>query len=209
VADVVETSRKTVALKRSGGTAWSVEELIAMQFAYVKDLAENLAGEKVYDVVVTVPPFYTQFERDAVVDAIEIAGLRTLALVNDGTAVAINYAMTRTFPTPEYHIIYDAGASSIRATVVSFTTTGLDSKNASPSTQVSVAAIGFDRRIGGAELDRRLRDILIGDFVRKYGKDVRTDKRAMTKFLKEAQRVKTVLSANAEATATVKNIFHC
>ncbi|KAF8868145.1 heat shock protein 70 family, partial [Infundibulicybe gibba] len=75
---------------------WSVEEIIAMQFAYVKPLAESLAEEKVQDVIVTVPPFYSQFERDAVADAIEISGLRTLALINDGTAVAVNYAMTRT-----------------------------------------------------------------------------------------------------------------
>ena len=55
-----------------------------MQFAYIKHLAEQVANEKVMDVVVAVPPYYSQFERDAVVDAIEISGLRTLALINDG-----------------------------------------------------------------------------------------------------------------------------
>ncbi|KAF9642532.1 hypothetical protein BDM02DRAFT_3273434 [Thelephora ganbajun] len=95
-----------------------------MQFSYVKQLVESVAGEKVKDVIVTVPPFYTQAERDAVVDATEIAGLRTLALVNDGMAVAINYAMTRTFPEPEIHIIYDAGASAIRTTLVEPATDG-------------------------------------------------------------------------------------
>jgi len=29
-----------------------------MQFSYIKELAESVAGEKVTDVVVTVPPFY-------------------------------------------------------------------------------------------------------------------------------------------------------
>ena len=48
----------------------------------------------------TVPPFYTQAESNAVVDAIEIAGLRTLALLNDGTTVAISCAMTGTFLEP-------------------------------------------------------------------------------------------------------------
>jgi hypothetical protein len=38
--------------------------------------------------------------------------LQYLALVNDGTAVAVNYAMTKTFlMTPEY-VTYDANASS-------------------------------------------------------------------------------------------------
>ncbi|EMD35137.1 hypothetical protein CERSUDRAFT_116612 [Gelatoporia subvermispora B] len=208
-ADVVETSRGTVALRRSDGTEWSVEELIAMQFAYVRELAESLAGERVYDVVVTVPPYYTQFERDAVVDAIEIAGMRTLALVNDGTAVAVNYAMTRTFPTPENHIIYDAGASSIRATVVNFASVVSDPKAKSltkDSTQLSVTGVGFDRTTGGTELDRRLRNLMLDDFQRKHKKDLRGDKRAMAKLWKEAGRVKTVLSANADATATIESL---
>ncbi|KII90116.1 hypothetical protein PLICRDRAFT_174899 [Plicaturopsis crispa FD-325 SS-3] len=197
-AEVIATSRRTAGVRRSDGSEWSTEELIAMQFAYVKELAEQFAGEKVYDVIVTVPPFYTQFERDAVADAIEIAGLRTLALINDGTAVAVNYAMTRNFPTPEHHIIYDAGASSIRATVVSFAST--------TGTQISVAGVGYDRQTGGTELDRRLRNILIEDFNAKHKRDVRTDKRGMTKLWKEAGRVKAILSANTDAVSTVESV---
>lgn len=205
---VTKTPRDTAALRRSDGTEWSVEELIAMQFAYVKELAESVAGEKVYDVIVTVPPYYTQFERDAVVDAIEVAGLRTLALINDGTAVAINYAMTRSFSTPEYHVIYDAGSSSIRATVVSFASVSSDPKaKAKDSTTISVAGVGFDRQVGGTELDRRLREMLIKDFERKHKKDIRSDKRAMAKLWKEAGRVKTILSANADAMASVRYPF--
>jgi len=202
-AELIETSRKTVAFRRSDGTEWSSEELVAMQFAYIKSLAESLAGEKVYDVVVTVPPFYSQFERDAVADAIEIAGLRTLALVNDGTAVAVNYAMTRTFPTSEYHIIYDAGASSIRATLVSFSSDATAKDDAS-GTQISVEAVGYDRMTGGNELDRRLREMLITNFQSKHKRDIRGDKKGMAKLWKEAGRVKAILSANSDAVATVR-----
>ena len=56
-----------------------------MQLAYVRMLAEEAAGERVQDVVVTVPAFCAQFERDAIADAVELSGLRLLALVNDGT----------------------------------------------------------------------------------------------------------------------------
>ncbi|KAL0578059.1 lumenal Hsp70 protein [Marasmius crinis-equi] len=202
-ASVKETSRKTVALEQSDGTKWAVEELIAMQFSYIKGLAESVAGEKVYDVIVTVPPYFSQFERDAVADAIEISGLRTLALINDGTAVAINYAMTRTFPTPEYHVVYDAGASSIRATVVQFST---DHKTTAPGVQISVKGVGYDRKVGGTELDRRLREILVQSFTAKHQKNIRNDKRGMAKLWKEAGRVKAILSANTEATSTVESV---
>ncbi|KAG6857031.1 hypothetical protein H0H87_010704 [Tephrocybe sp. NHM501043] len=203
-SELTETARKTVGVKRSDGTEWSVEELVAMQFAYVKELAEAVAEEKVRDVVVTVPPFYSQGERDAVVDAIEISGLRTLALINDGTAVAVNYAMTRTFTTPEYHIIYDAGASSIVATIVSFAP--VDSKSAAAGTHISVAGVGYDRNTGGIEFDKRLRQMLVETFNAKYKKDIREDKKGMAKLWKEAGRVKAILSANTEANSAVESL---
>jgi len=53
MADIFETVRKTVGL-RQNDLEWSVEELIAMQFAYVKELAESVAEDSVLDVVVTV-----------------------------------------------------------------------------------------------------------------------------------------------------------
>jgi len=203
--DLVETSRKTVGFVQPDGKQWSVEELVAMEFAYIKHLAELTANEKVTDVIVTVPPYYSQFERDAIADSIEISGLRTLALMNDGTAVAVNYAMTRTFPTPEYHVIYDAGASGIRATIASFTT-ATDPKSGVAGTHIAVAGVGYDRSIGGTELDRRLREILIENFNAKHRKDIRGDKRGMAKLWKEAQRVKSILSANTDVTSTVESL---
>ncbi len=178
-----------------------------MQLAYVRELAESAAGEKVSDVILTVPPYYTQHERDAVVDAVEVAGMRTLALIHDGTAVAVNYAMTRAFAEqPEYHIIYDAGASSIRASVAAFSAIPADAKSIKKdiATAIAIKGIGYDRSTGGTELDRRLREILANDFVKKHKKDIRADKRGMAKLWKEAGRVKAILSANADAMASVR-----
>lgn len=182
-----------------------------MQLAYVRELAEAELKDRVLDAVVTIPPFYTQHERAALMTAIEIAGMRPVELLHDGTAVAINYAMTRTFPAadaaPEYHVIYDAGASAVRATVVGFNAlpvekNGNGKKDAGAS--VAVQGVGFDRSVGGVELDRRLRDILADDFVKRYKKDIKADKRGMAKLWKEAGRVKAILSANADAMASVR-----
>ncbi|KAG2078423.1 actin-like ATPase domain-containing protein [Suillus decipiens] len=203
---ISETDRKTVALKQSDGTEWSTEELVAMQLSYIKKLAEDLAGEPVNEVVLTVPPYFSQLERDSITDSIEIAGLRTLVLVNDGTAVAVNYAMTRTFSSnPEYHVIYDAGASSTRATVVSFAAVE-DPKTKASYTQINVMGVGYDRNTGGTELDLRLRDILIDSFMSKHRRDIRKDKRGMAKLWKESGRVKAILSANSDAMSTVESV---
>ena len=120
--------------------------------------------------------------------------------------VAINYALTRIFQNPENHIIYDAGAGSIRATLVTFSSVPsgkTSSKAKSNTTTIEVKSIGYARGVGGNELDKRLREILIEDFNAKHNKDIRTDSRGMAKLWKEAGRVKAVLSANADATVTV------
>jgi hypoxia up-regulated 1 len=57
-----------------------------MQLAYAKEVADETAGESVRDVVVTVPGWFSQSERQAVLDAVELAGLRSIGLVNDGAA---------------------------------------------------------------------------------------------------------------------------
>ncbi|KAH9996166.1 actin-like ATPase domain-containing protein [Russula compacta] len=189
----------------AAATTLDVEEFVAMQLAYIRALAVDAAGrgERVQDVVVTVPAFFSQFERDAIADAIELAGLRLLALVNDGAAVAVNYAMTRQFPEPERHIVYDAGAASTRATVATFTGQG----KKQDATLITVNGVGYDRFAGGTELDRRMREILVEEFERKHGGRIRDDPKAMMKLWKEAERLKAILSANTEASSRVESVY--
>lgn len=132
-----------------------------------------------------------------------------MAFTNMNSPVAINFAMTRQFPEKEYHIIYDAGASSIRASVVSFTPTApaespkSKSKTAKEGTFIEVKGIGYNLHSGGTELDRRLRELLIEQFEKKHGKSVRNDERAMARLWKEAGRVKAILSANTDSSVAV------
>ena len=188
--------------KGAAAATWDVEVLVAMQLAYIRGLAVDAAGrgERVQDVVVTVPAFFSQFERDAIADAVELAGLRLLAFVNDGAAIAVNYAMTRQFPQKERHIVYDAGAGSTRATIATFTMQG----KKQDATLITVNGVGYDRLAGGTELDRRLREILVGEFESKHGVRIRDDPKAMMKLWKEAGRIKAILSANTEASARVR-----
>ncbi len=70
---------------------------------------------------------------------------------------------------------------------------------------VFLVILRFDRTLGGFEMELRLRDHLAKLFneQKKSNKDVKENLRAMAKLLKEAQRLKTVLSANAEHMAQV------
>lgn len=45
--------------------------------------------------MITVPAFFNQAERRAVLQAAQMAGLKVLQLINDNTAVALNYGVFR------------------------------------------------------------------------------------------------------------------
>lgn len=120
--------------------------------------------------------------------------------------------MSRSFPEKEYHIVYDAGSSGIRATLASFHTVPDDSTSKPPKlktgdpTRVEIKGFGYDRQASGVEMDYRLRKILKEAFETKYarGRTVDKEMRAIAKLNKEANRVKTILSANTESNVMVR-----
>ncbi|GJN93779.1 hypothetical protein Rhopal_006837-T1 [Rhodotorula paludigena] len=197
-----------------------VEEALAFQLVYAKELAEEQANEPVRDAVITVPGWWAEKERRSMMDAAEIAGLRVVGLVNDGAAVAVNYAMARTFPPePSYHLIYDLGSGSLRVSLVSLKSAMLPdplSLSETPQlknvTSITVHGFAHDLDVGGYVFDRIVRDLLVEAFDETTGKQleagrkVTDDKRAMAKLFKEAARVKQVLSANTAASARIEGL---
>jgi hypoxia up-regulated 1 len=205
-----------VTFKRGEETV-TVEELIAMQLVNYKLQAEKMANEKIKELVLTVPAFWTEQERKAIINAAELAGMRVLTLINDGLAIAIQYGTTRTFQEePQYHLIYDMGAGSTTATVVSFSSRSVkEGKSNKTIIEIATHGVGYDRELGGDLLNSRLVDILVDVFRSsksgsKAKTDIRKNGRACARLCKEASRVKHVLSANNDVTASVvssKNVL--
>jgi hypoxia up-regulated 1 len=102
--------------------AYTAEELVGQILAHARQLAEATAEEAVKEAVITVPPFWGQDERQAVMDAAELAGLKVLSLMNENTAVAMKYAIDRKFENTKEHnvIFYDMGSSSVKTSFVTF-----------------------------------------------------------------------------------------
>lgn len=205
---------------------WTPSALVAHQLSYFRGLAEELASpgakpEPISQVIVTVPPWWNVYQRRAYRDALELQGLTCLAMIGEGTGVALNYAMTRSFPTynpetgegqKEYHIIYDSGAMQTTASVMSFYQTSVyptpKSKTPINTTHIELVGTGWEE-IGGVALDLTVQEILAADFEAKSGKKgVREDKRAMAKLQREANRVKHILSANQESNVAVSGQAH-
>ncbi|KAK6497537.1 lumenal Hsp70 protein [Arthrobotrys musiformis] len=203
---------------------FALEELIAMQLANVRRSGEALAndGNTITDCVITVPAYFTAEERHAIIAASEIAGMNVMELISDGVAVAVNYAIPRSFSPDvkeEIHIIYDMGASSTTATVVQVrgktVKEGRSNKNV---TDVSALGVGFDRTLGGDAFNQKMYDLLLNEFAEskagkkiaeKEGKPIKEllNGKQVAKLWKEAARVRHILSANNEASSSIESFF--
>lgn len=232
-SQLVSTDRGTIAATRatdytkdgSGPDTHTVEEMVAMQLSHARMLAEETAGEKVkvtytgtigsyggLETVVTVPTFWTAAERQAIFDAATLAGFRP-RLVSDAAAAATSLALTRTFATPELHLLYDSGHSATRASLVrfstkSFPTEDLFGTSMKEHTFIEVLSTGWSREAGGLALDEILREILVEKYKEsRKSDDVVKNARAMAKLLASAAKAKHVLSANQDARVSIEGLI--
>ncbi|KAI1343914.1 actin-like ATPase domain-containing protein [Xylariaceae sp. FL0016] len=221
-------TRGTAAFKSAATAeeeAWMVEELLAMEIQSIQRNAEAMAGpdSTVRSVVITVPPFYSAEEKRAVELACELVGLKVLSLISDGLAVGLNYATSRTFPVvndggkPEYHMVFDMGAGSTKATVMKFQGRNVKDvgKFTKPVQEVQVMGSGWDRTVGGDAFNYLIVDDMISKFVESKAaqkasvtaEGVRGHGRAMAKLLKEAERLRHILSANIETATSFEGLY--
>ncbi|PSN31698.1 Hypoxia up-regulated protein 1 [Blattella germanica] len=195
---VPDSERDTVVFKHDSETFYSPEELLGMLLHRAREFAQDSAGQPINEAVLTVPGFFNQAERKALLKAAELAGLKVLQLMNDYTAVALNYGIFRRKDfneSAQYIMFYDMGATSTTATIVSYQMVKTKEK-------------------GYVETNPQLSIIGVGDYLgkkfnelKKTPNDVFKNPRAMAKLFKEAGRVKNVLSANADHYAQVEGLL--
>lgn len=210
---VPDPTRGTVIFQHDAETQFSVEELVAMMLKKAQEMAVISAGQAITEAVITVPGYFNQAERKAMLQAADLAGINVLQLINDYTAVALNYGIFRRKDfneSAQYIMLYDMGASSTTAAVISYQVVKTKEKGfVENHPQLSILGVGYDRTLGGLEMQLRLRDYLAKKFndLKKTPNDVFKNPRAMAKLFKEAGRLKTVLSANADHFAQVEGLI--
>merc|ERR1711991_866011 len=74
---------------------FTAEEISAMILGEMKNVASAFIGEDIVDVVVTVPAYFNDSQRQATKDAGVIAGLNVLRIINEPTAAAIAYGLDK------------------------------------------------------------------------------------------------------------------
>ncbi|KAJ6145507.1 Hsp70 chaperone Hsp88 [Penicillium chermesinum] len=180
---------------------FTATQLVAMYLTKIKDTASKELKLPVSDVTISVPAWFTDVQRRAMIDAGEIAGLNVLRLVNDTTATALGYGITKMdLPGPEEKprrvVFVDIGASDYTATVVEFR-----------KGELNVKSTAYDRHFGGRDFDLALTERFADEFKEKFKIDIRTNGKAWSRTVAAAEKMKKVMSANPQAPMSIESLM--
>ncbi|XP_053684159.1 heat shock 70 kDa protein 4 isoform X1 [Sabethes cyaneus] len=169
---------------------FSPEQITAMLFTKLKEDAFKELKTQINDCVITVPSFYTNAERQALLDAAGICGLNVLRLMSETTATALSYGFYKQdLPAPEEKarnvIFVDFGHSALQVSACAF-----------HKGKLKMLASCADQ-VGGRDFDYALANHFSNEFQSKYKIDPRTNKRAFLRLLTEVEKIKKQMSANS------------
>ena len=172
------------------GKQYSPEEISSMILRRLADDAAKYLGEKVTDVVITVPAYFNDAQRQATKDAGKIAGLNVLRIINEPTAAALAYGLDK--KTNETILVFDLGGGTFDVSI-------LDVGDG----VFEVHATAGDTHLGGDDFDKRLVDWMGEEFLRNQGIDLRKDRQALQRLTEAAEKAKIELSTALETTISL------
>ncbi len=181
---------------------FTATQLVSMFLSKVKHMASAELKLPVSDLVMSVPAWFTDHQRRSIMDAAEIAGLKLLRLMNDTTAAALGYGITKLdLPTaeekPRRVAFIDIGHSSYTCSIVEFR-----------KGELTVKSTAYDRHFGGRDFDKAIVDHLAAEFKEKYKIDIKSNPKALVRVGAAAEKLKKVLSANQQAPVNIESLMN-
>ncbi|GGQ93474.1 molecular chaperone DnaK [Deinococcus ruber] len=155
----------------------------------VADASAKL-GSPIKDVVITVPAYFDNSQREATKQAGEIAGLNVLRVINEPTAAALAYGLER--KGNETVLVFDLGGGTFDVTILELGDGVFEVKSTSG-----------DTHLGGADFDQRIVDWLAGEFQKEHNFDLRKDKQALQRLIEASEKAKIELSSASETTISL------
>lgn len=100
-------------------------------------------GDEISGVVITVPAYFDDAQRQATKDAARLANLKVLRLINEPTAAAIAYGLDR--ESEGVHVVYDLGGGTFDVSILRLNKGVFE-----------VLATAGDTALGGDDMDRAI-----------------------------------------------------
>jgi len=148
--------------------------------------AEHFTGEKINKAIITVPAYYTDRQRQAVLQAGRMAGLKVLQLLNEPTGAALAFGIDRGFH--KKILVYDLGGGTLDVSVLQLN-----------GNVFEVLTSGGDPYLGGLDFDHKLAGWIMEEFKKQHGVDLSEDLVVRTRILQAAEVAKRDLSELSEA----------
>lgn len=143
---------------------------------------ETYMGEKMTKAVITVPAHFNDNQRQATIDAGEIAGLSVTRIVNEPTAAALAYGLNKSDQELKI-LVFSFGGGTNDTTIMDF-----------GGGVFEVLATSGDTQTGGADVDKAIIDYLVAEFRNETGIDLTSDLKAMARLKEAAEKAKIELS---------------
>lgn len=166
------------------------EQISAEILRALKQAAERETGEEVRDVVITVPAYFDEAQRQSTLRAGELAGLHVLRLLNEPTSASLVYdrvGATREADRPEIVLIYDLGGGTFDVSVLEVF-----------GEVREVRATAGNTSLGGDDFDELLYRRFVDHLKHERGVDVTADPRARALLRRLAEQTKIGLSSTLE-----------
>ncbi|KAH3902245.1 probable Heat shock protein homolog SSE1 [Saccharomycodes ludwigii] len=183
---------------------FSATQLAAMFIDKVKQtVLDDNRGANLTDVCVAVPAWYSEEQRYAISDAVKIAGLNPVRIVNEVTAAGVSYGVFKSdLPEgaeakPRTVALIDIGHSSYTCSIASF-----------KKGEMKILGTAYDKHFGGRDFDRAITEHFADEFKDKYKIDIRENPKAYNRILLASEKLKKVLSANTTAPFNVESVMN-
>jgi Fe-S protein assembly chaperone HscA len=142
----------------AGRHSYTPPQVSAEILRVLKQRAEAASGEPVERVVITVPAYFDDGQRQATKDAGRLAGLDVVRLVNEPTAASLAYGLQR---NAEGKVaVYDFGGGTFDISLLNI-----------KGGVFEVLATNGDTHLGGDDIDRALADWLLEELPPEWRDD--------------------------------------